>query len=167
MLDRNFAMNLRTGKRKITEEEKIFILKEIDRIEADSNAFVFDETGGDRTHYSQKRDKIIIGSNVFPDAIYSNSIIDKLSVACVLAHEYYGHRAMRDIYLNEKVVSAETPLDEFNASFRAFKNTPNLTIEEREMLLVHAMSIAIEGDLVEERKMCREMIRQFYYNENN
>ena len=164
MLDRNYAMGLRTGKRKITEEEKAFIIKEINRINASEESFYIDEDGNQNTHYSQKTDLVVVGSNVFPDLENPSNMTDKLSVACVLAHEYYGHRAMREEYLNEDEDTTNTALDEFKASFLAYKNTPNLTNEEREMLLYQAYETAKEGNLDEEIKMCKELIKQFSEN---
>ena len=164
MLDRNYAMGLRTGKRKITEEEKAFIIKEINRINASEESFYIDEDGNQNTHYSQKTDLVVVGSNVFPDLENPSNMTDKLSVACVLAHEYYGHRAMREEYLNEDEDTTNTAIDEFKASFLAYKNTPNLTNEEREMLLYQAYETAKEGNLEEEIKMCKELIKQFSEN---
>ena len=164
MLDRNYAMGLRTGKRKITEEEKAFIIKEIKRINASEEVFYIDEDGNQKTHYSQKNDLVVVGSNVFPDLENPSNMTDKLSVACVLAHEYYGHRAMREEYIKENEDTTNTALDEFKASFLAYKNTPNLTNEEREMLLYQAYETAKEGNLEEEIKMCKEIIKQL--NEN-
>ena len=160
MLDRNFAMGLRAGKRKITEDEKAFILKEIKRINADVDAFYIDEIGNQNTHYSQKTDLVVVGSNVFPDLENPSNMTDKLSVACVLAHEYYGHRSMREEYLKEETDTTNTALDEFKASFLAYKNTPNLTDEEREMLLYQAYETAKNGNLENEIEMCQEIIKQ-------
>ena len=157
---RDFAMGLRTGKRKITNEEKEFILKEIGRINADRNKFYIDETGLHTTKYSQDDDIIIVGSNVFPDLENPSNMTDKLSVACVLAHEYYGHRSMRDEYLKEEVDTTNTALDEFKASFLAYKDTPNLTDKEREMLLYQAYETAKSGNLENEIKMCQEIMKQ-------
>ena len=53
-----------------------------------------------------------------------------MSVGAVLAHEYYGHRSMREEYLKEETDTTNTALDEFKASFLAYKNAPNLTDEE-------------------------------------
>ena len=142
MLDRNYAMGLRRGNKFLSEEEIEFIKQEIERIKADAEVFSIDRTGRAKTAYREISDRIVVGSNVFPDLENPSNMTDKLSVACVLAHEDYGHRAMREEYLNEDEDTMNTALDEFKASFLAYKNTPNLTNEEREMLLYQAYETA-------------------------
>ena len=164
MLDRNYAMGLRRGNKFLSEEEIEFIKQEIERIKADPEVFSIDRTGRAKTAYREISDRIVVGSNVFPDLENPSNMTDKLSVACVLAHEYYGHRAMREEYLNEDEDTTNTAIDEFKASFLAYKNTPNLTNEEREMLLYQAYETAKEGNLEEEIKMCKELIKQFSEN---
>ena len=164
MLDRNYAMGLRRGNKFLSEEEIEFIKQEIERIKADPEVFSIDRTGHAKTAYREISDRIVVGSNVFPDLENSSNMTDKLSVACVLAHEYYGHRAMREEYLNEDEDTTNTAIDEFKASFLAYRNTPNLTNEEREMLLYQAYETAKEGNLEEEIKMCKELIKQFSEN---
>lgn len=82
----------------------------------------------------------------------------------MLAHEYYGHRSMRDEYLKEDEDTSMTSLDEFKASFLAYKNTPNLTDEEREMLLYQAYETAKEGNLENEIKICQNVIKELKEN---
>ena len=67
---------------------------------------------------------------------------------------------MRDEYLKEETDTTNTALDEFKASFLAYKNTPNLTDEEREMFLYQAYETAKNGNLENEIKMCQEIIKQ-------
>ena len=159
---RTFPFGMRQPLRNLTNEEVQIIKKEIKRIEADESVFVIDIEKPRKTLYDEISDKVYVGSNVFPDLENPSNMTDKLTVACVLAHEYYGHRSMRDEYLKEDEDTSMTSLDEFKASFIAYKNTPNLTDEEREMLLYQAYETAKEGDLEEEIKMCQEIIKQNY-----
>ena len=108
--------------------------------------------------------KVYVGSNVLPDNDNPDNMTDVLTVACVLAHEYYGHRSMRDKYINETEDSSMTSLDEFNVSFLAYKNAPNLTEEERMMLLEHAYEIAKDGNLTKEIEICKDIKKNFYEN---
>ena len=57
-----------------------------------------------------------------------------------------------------------TPLDEFNASFLAYKNAPNLSEEERMMLLEHAYEIAKDGNLTKEIEICKDIKKNLYEN---
>ena len=164
MFNRAFSFGMRQPLRNLTDEEAQIIKKEIDRIEADASVFIIDTKKPRKTLYDEISDKVYVGSNVFPDLENPSNMTDKLSVACVLAHEYYGHRSMRSEYLNEDTDTSMTMLDEFKASFLAYKNTPNLTNEEREMLLYQAYETAKEGNLEEEIKMCKEIIKQFSEN---
>lgn len=160
MKEHNFSMGLRRATKSISDEEVDIIYKEIKRINADPSVFSIDRTGRAKTAYREVSDIIVVGSNVFPDLDNPTNMTDKLSVACVLAHEYYGHRSMRDEYLKEEVDTTNSSLDEFKASFIAYKNTPNLTEEEREMLLYQAYETAKNGKLENEIKICQEIIRQ-------
>lgn len=160
MEQRNFSMGLRRATKSLSDEEVEIIYKEIKRIKADPSVFSIDKTGRAKTAYREVSDRIVVGSNVFPDLENPSNMTDKLSVACVLAHEYYGHRSMREEYLKEDVDTTNTALDEFKASFLAYKNAPNLTDEEREMLLYQAYETAKSGDLEKEIKTCQDIIRR-------
>ena len=157
---RTFPFGMRQPLRNLTDAEIQIIKKEIKRIEADESVFVIDTKKPRKTLYDEVSDKVYVGSNVFPDLENPSDMTDKLSVACVLAHEYYGHRSMRDEYLKEDENTPMTSLDEFKASFLAYKNTPNLTDEESEMLLYQAYEIAKNGSLENEIKICQEIIKQ-------
>ena len=158
--DINFDFSKSKAKLRVGDEEVDIIYKEIKRINADPSVFSIDRNGRAKTAYREVSDIIVVGSNVFPDLDNPINMTDKLSVACVLAHEYYGHRSMRDEYLKEEVDTTNSSLDEFKASFLAYKNTPNLTEEEREMLLYQAYETAKNGKLENEIKICQEIIRQ-------
>jgi hypothetical protein len=72
-----------------------------------------------------------------------------MSVASVLAHEYYGHRHYREEYQSDyqKGVGFHTTelwQDECRASITAAKITPNLTQKERSDLIMDAVYRAHE-----------------------
>ena len=93
---------------------------------------------GTRTSYSDISGKINVRGDVFPDE-RSRSNRDSLTVKATLAHEYYGHAA----YPNTKVQPGDWR-DEFRASYRAALDTPNLSDEERRMLMIDAYERASE-----------------------
>ena len=62
---------------------------------------------------------------------------DLLSVRATLAHEYYGHRK----YRGTKVPQGSWN-DEFRASYMAAKNCPNLSDEDRRLLVLDALERA-------------------------
>ncbi len=67
-----------------------------------------------------------------PD-ITSTENRDRLSIAALLAHEYYGHyKAHLSPY------KPDDWRDEFHASYRAALDAPDLTNEERRMLMIDA-----------------------------
>lgn len=78
-----------------------------------------------------------------------------MSVAAVLAHEYYGHRAYRDEYLADaqkgsNYHTTQTWEDECRASITAAKKTPNLTQMDRAYLINDAVYRAQEyGQYIE------------------
>lgn len=119
----------------LSKADKTFILQEIDRIGADRRFFEFRD--GAPTVYSDKRDKILISSSIFPSDDGSTHPTDLLSVRAVLAHEFYGHKAKR----NTKLVEGSWN-DEFRASYLAAKNSPGLTDEDRSLLITDAMQRA-------------------------
>lgn len=119
----------------LSNEDKQFILGEIDAIGADRSVFVFRD--GQPTVYVDGRDKIFVSSSVFPSTDDSIHPTDLLSVRSALAHEYYGHRAHRFTKLPEGSWN-----DEFRASYLAAKNSPGLSNEERALLINDAMQRA-------------------------
>ena len=134
--ERNMANGLRRSYFiDLTPEDKEYILREVDAIGADRSVFVFRD--GQPTSYSDKRDVISVSSSVFPSDDGSTHPADLLSVRATLAHEYYGHRAHRGTKLG---VSAWN--DEFRASYTAARDCPNLTDEDRAMLIADAMQRA-------------------------
>ena len=119
----------------LSDDDKRFILEEIDAIGADGSVFEFRD--GLPTGYSDKRDRIFISSSVFPSDDGSTHPTDLLSVRATLAHEYYGHRASRNTKAKEGSWN-----DEFRASYLAAKNCPGLTDEDRAALVLDAMQRA-------------------------
>ena len=123
------------SRRPLSADEIDFVKSEIRRIEADESVFVFNDEDHQNgsTCYNFIDDKIYVTRNVFPDTKYgSTHPRDIMSVGAVLAHEYYGHRAHRQEYLDDyKKGHAfhSTPIwqDECRASIVAAKTAPNLT----------------------------------------
>jgi len=155
--DRYMANGMRdTSGTPLTDDEIQFVLKEIERIEADPDIFIFNDPGhlSASTCYNFAEDRIYVSRNVFPDEKYSTTHPrDKLSVAAVLAHEYYGHRPFRDEYLYDEKMGEDyftTPRwrDEFRASSSAAEFAPNLTDRERADLINDALSRAAEKGIV-------------------
>lgn len=91
---------------------------------------------GSRTGYSDRSGIIHVRGDVLPD-LNSTYARDRLSSRAVLAHEYYGHYMTRGTDL----IPGDWR-DEFRASYRAAKYTPNLTDEERQLLIQDAMDRA-------------------------
>lgn len=154
----------------LTDAEISIIKQSIKRIEADETKFIFNhDKHFDRTCYNPIKDVIYVGRNVFPD-VESNSIHprDLMSIACVLAHEYYGHRTYRDEYLGdmeEYCVTTPEAEDECRASITAAKICPGLTREERSYLIQEAHTRAKEyGIPLENDDFMKEVL--YGYSEN-
>lgn len=108
---------------------------------------------GYQTGFSDFDEIINIKGDVFPD-LNSTNLRDRLSIKCVLAHEYYGH--YKNHPSNFKVGDWR---DEFKASYRAAIDTPNLTDDERRMLMLDAYDRAKEaGVTVTYNKTARRLI---------
>lgn len=154
----------------LTEEEIETIKRSIRRIKADESKFIFNhEKHYSRTCYNPMKDVVYVGRNVFPD-INSNSIHprDLMSVACVLAHEYYGHRAFREEYLNDiEEYCVTTPIseDECRASITAAKTCPGLSREERSHLIQEAHMRAKEFGIPLENDNFMKEVLYGYSNE--
>lgn len=133
----------------LSNSDKESILKAINEIEADINVFKFRDYSP--TAYNPNAKKVYVSSQVFPSDDNSRNITDRLSVKCVLAHEYYGHY-QTDLNSNGQRFIAKGKLikwaDEFHASYSAAKNTPNLTDEERGNLMLHAKQIAENAGII-------------------
>lgn len=137
----------------LSDEEIQIVIEAGESIGVDPEIFIFNDeehlkSANKGTGYNAIYDKIFITKNVFPDE-KSISIHprDKLSVRAVLAHEYYGHRAFREEYLNDiERGTSTTPIweDECRASINAALYAPNLTEMERALLLDDAIFRAKE-----------------------
>lgn len=133
-----------------TGEEIEILRKAIRSIGADESVFVFNDPNhmGGSTCYNYQDDVVYVTRNVFPNEdSLSTHPRDRLTPRAVLAHEYYGHRAARQRYLDEEsgIVEKE-PLwrDEAYASINAAFNTPGLTQVERAELIYDAVKRAEE-----------------------
>lgn len=147
------AGNRRSPFYQLTDAEIYIIKSEITAIEADVDDFVFNSSIVRGTCFLPSDGKIHIKGNIFPDE-YSDHPRDRLTIRAVLAHEYYGHRPYRNQYLVEDSLTDSDSLerifanawaDEFRASYMAAKNAPNLSQEERAMLILDALSRAEEA----------------------
>lgn len=136
----------------LTEEEKDFVIKEAEAIGIDKKYLVFRENQA--TGYSDERNKIYIGSDIFPSNDKSTHNRDNLSVRAVLAHEYYGHKANKGTKIPQSSWN-----DEFRASYQAAKNAPNLTQEDRYRLILDALDRAKEaGIIIEKNDFMKEIL---------
>ena len=148
------------------------IKKEIAAINASEDDFVFNSRVTKGTCFLASDGKIHIKGNIFPDE-YSEHPRDRMSVRAVLAHEYYGHRPYRTQYLKEDNeispdvldrIIANAWSDEFRASYMAAKNTPNLTDEDRYLLIMDALSRAQEAGITIKYN---DFIRRVLYGKAN
>lgn len=139
----------------LNDNEIDMIKREIASIGANENEFVFNSNATKGTCFLASDGKIHIKGNIFPDE-YSVHPRDKLSVRAVLAHEYYGHRPYKEQYLREDSLTSPEELnrlfanawaDEFRASYMAAKNSPNLSDEDRQLLIMDALSRAQEAGI--------------------
>ena len=173
---KNMPNGLRDNRRTpLTEKEIEFIKKEIARIGADESVFVINDPEhiNGSTCYNFIEDKIYVTRNVLPDMRYASSHPrDRLSVAAVLAHEYYGHRPYRQEYLNDlkNPESSTTPewQDECRASINAAKSTPGLRRIERSNLIMDATFRAQEYcQLIEMDESMKEICFGYSSEEKN
>lgn len=158
----------------LTDKEISEVKEAIRRIGADESLFVFnDEKHLSRsTCYNVLEDKIYVTRNIFPDLKYgSTHPRDLMSIAAVLAHEYYGHRAFRGEYLSDYEKGTETTpawKDECRASITAAKTAPNLTQKERSDLILDAIYRAKEaGQFIELDNFMKGVIYGYSDEEKN
>lgn len=154
----DYCEHLAAGNRRspfyiLSDEDIAAIKQDIAAIEADEKEFVFNSVSVRGTCFLARDGKVHIKGNVFPDE-HSDHPRDKMSVRAVLAHEYYGHRPNRQQYLIEDSVTSDEErdrlaslmwADEFRASYMAAKNAPGLTDEDRQYLIMDAISRAQEA----------------------
>ena len=107
-----------------------FVKKEFETIGGDTKILRFNE--GNYTGYLDKKDVINIRGDIFPNTL-SNHPNSMMSVRAALAHEL-GHRNFR----GTSVIPGSWN-DEFRASYWASKNVPNLSLEDKYMLVSDAV----------------------------
>ena len=138
MRKRAMPMGLRRPASHILTEEEITRLKEdAVSIGVPLEKLIFNQ--GTQTGFRDRNAMIYVRGDVLPDL---RSVIarDRMSSRAVLAHEYYGHCANHP--------SEYEPgdwRDEFRASYDAAVHTPNLTDEERALLMIDAYDRAKEA----------------------
>lgn len=167
-VDKGMANGMRDmSKTPLTDDEIKIVKAAIKKIEADETKFVFNDEDyiTKSTCYNYVEDLVYVTRNVFPETKYgSTHPRDIMSVAAVLAHEYYGHRAYRDEYLADEEKndgSHTTPIweDECRASITAAKTAPNLTQMDRANLIQDAVFRAREyGQLIEMDDYMKEVV---------
>lgn len=175
MNDKGMANGMRDmSKTPLTDAEIEIVKSAIKKIEADETKFIFNNEDyvAKSTCYNYAQDVIYVTRNVFPETKYgSTHPRDIMSVAAVLAHEYYGHRAYRDEYLADAKKgdgSHTTPIweDECRASITAAKTAPNLTQMDRALLIQDAVFRAREyGQLIEMDEYMKEVV--YGYSEHS
>lgn len=128
---RGFAFGLRQSARNIiTDEEVSFLKKEAKEIDIPVSVLAFNK--GTRTGFCDEEGIIHVRGDVFPD-MNSKVARDRMSARAVLAHEYYGH------YMNDpSEYDFGDPMDEYRASREAALYAPNLTAEDRALLMIDA-----------------------------
>lgn len=160
----------------LTEHEILLVKKEIQRIEADLSIFVFNDEDHIQTStcYNFIEDRIYVTRNVFPDTKYGSiHPRDIMSIAAVLAHEYYGHRSYRDEYISDYKIeldyhTTEIWKDECRASITAAKITPNLTDQEKSNLVMDAIYRAQEyNHRIEMDDFMKEVLYGYTNGEKN
>lgn len=136
--DRNMANGLRQSPSHILDDQEIqAVYADADSIGVPRDVLRFNT--GARTGYDDLDEVINIRGDIFPD-MTSTYNRDLLSSRAALAHEYYGHFMTRGTTLRPGDWR-----DEFRASYRAAKHTPNLTDAERQMLMRDALDRAKEA----------------------
>ena len=153
--NRNLAMGFRKPVGHIlTEDEISSIIADAKSIEVPVEILCFNI--GRHTGFVDDLEVINIRGDILPD-MGSTIARDRMSQRAVLAHEYYGH------YKNHpSEYDIGNWRDEFRASYDAAINTPNLTDEERAMLMIDAYDRAREaGVMLEHDETARRIIYGF------
>jgi hypothetical protein len=130
--ERGMANSLRRPPSYVLSSEEIKGIKE-DALSIGVPIEVLRFNEGKRTGFRDKSKTISVRGDILPDLENGTSARDKMPSRAVLAHEYYGH------YRNHpSPFEPDDWRDEFFASFNAAFDTPNLTREERIMLVQDA-----------------------------
>lgn len=153
--NRNMALGLRQPASRVLTEEEILAIKE-DAQALNIDIAILRFNSGTRTGFSDSFGDISICGDILPD-LNSKIARDRMSQRAVLAHEYYGH------YMNHP---SEYPIgdwrDEFRASYDAAVNAPNLSDEDRGLLMIDAYDRAKEaGEFLDCDETARRIIHGF------
>lgn len=152
--DRYMSRGLRNSPAHILDENEIMSVKaDAADINIPEELLRFNE--GTRTGFNERTGFINIKGDILPD-MESPLVRDRMSSKAVLAHEYYGH------YLVDSKLKPGDWRDEFRASYRAALITPNLTDEDRRMLMLDAYERAKEaGVTVNYNREARRIIHGY------
>lgn len=152
VFERPMSNGLRTSPFYIlTKEEIESIKRDAKELDIPENILRFNQ--GNQTGFLDKNMKINVRGDILPDKS-SNIVRDILSQKAVLVHEYYGH------YKNHpSQFRIGDWRDEFRASYCAAINAPNLSGEERRLLMLDAYDRAREANVsVRYNKKARRLI---------
>ena len=155
--DRKMSSGLRTSPHHILTDDEIASIKTDARsLNIPEEVLRFNE--GKQTGFSDRHNVITVRGDILPD-LNSENLRDRLSQKAVLAHEYYGHYKH-----HPSTFRVGDWRDEFRASYRAAIDSPNLSDDERRMLMLDAYDRAKEAGIsVEYNKTARGII--YGYNE--
>lgn len=150
--DRSLAMGFRTPKSHVLTDKEIESIKEdAEAIEVPVSLLRFNE--GTQTGFRDRTALIYIRGDILPDRD-STIARDRMSKRAVLAHEYYGHYKHHP---SEYEVGDWR--DEFRASYAAATDAPNLSDEDRALLMIDAYDRAKEaGVILEYDEKARKII---------
>ena len=152
VFERPMSNGLRTSPFYIlTKKEIESIKRDAKELDIPENILRFNQ--GNQTGFLDKNMKINVRGDILPDKS-SNIVRDILSQKAVLAHEYYGH------YKNHpSQFRIGDWRDEFRASYCAAINAPNLSGEERRLLMLDAYDRAREANVsIRYNKKARRLI---------
>lgn len=135
----------------VSEDEEQLLRKDADDLGIPQNVLRFNN--GVCTSFDDSTGLINIRGDIFPSE-YAENPDSILSARCALAHEYYGH-----LKQHPSRFDIGDWRDEFQASYRAALDTPNLTEQERVMLMLDAFERAQNANVpVELNTVARKMI---------
>ena len=152
VFERPMSNGLRTSPFYIlTKKEIESIKRDAKELDIPENILRFNQ--GNQTGFLDKNMKINVRGDILPDKS-SNIVRDILSQKAVLAHEYYGH------YKNHpSQFRIGDWRDEFRESYCAAINAPNLSGEERRLLMLDAYDRAREANVsIRYNKKARRLI---------
>ncbi len=135
----------------VSEDEERLLRKDADDLGIPQNVLSFNT--GSYTSFNEETGLIDIRGDVFPSE-YAENPESVLPARCALAHEYYGH-----LKQHPSRFRGGDWRDEFRASYRAALDTPNLTEQERILLMLDAFERAQNANVsVKLNAVARRMI---------